>query len=68
MDFTYIFLSILPTVVGIIGVWVNLNAQISRLTGQVERLEGDRDDLKQMVKEVVEMVHEIKIILAKNKL
>jgi len=49
-----------------LGVWVNLNSDIAKLKGRVYRLESDHNELKQMLKECVEGIHELKILLAKK--
>jgi len=49
-----------------VGVWVNLNAEVAKLKGRVYRLESDQGELKTMLKECVEGIHELKILLAKR--
>ena len=61
-----IILMILPSAVAIVGVWVNLNREIEKLKGRIIRVESDKDELKQMMKEVMESVHKIEIMLAKK--
>ncbi len=57
---------ILPSAVAIVGVWVNLNREIEKLKGRIIRVESDKDELKQMMKEVIEAVHKIELMLAKK--
>ena len=50
----------------VVGVWVNFNAEVAKLKGRVYRLESDQNELKTMLKECVEGIHELKILLAKK--
>lgn len=59
-------LTIIPSLLAIIAVWVNLNRDIEKLKGRVIRVENDKDELKQMMKEVIESVHKIELLLAKR--
>ena len=61
-----IFITLIPSVLVALGVWVNLNSDIAKLKGRVYRLESDHTELKQMLKECVEGIHELKILLAKK--
>ena len=56
-------LTILPSLLAIIAVWVNLNREIEKLKGRIIRVESDKDELKQMMKEVIEAVHKIELLL-----
>lgn len=58
----------LPVVGGIIGIYVKLNADVGKLHQRVKHLEADKDELRAMVKEVVDTVHEIRRLLAANKI
>ena len=66
MTSTEIILNLLPSAVAIVMVWVNLNREIEKLKGRIIRVESDKDELKQMMKEVVEAVHKIELVLAKR--
>jgi len=66
MTSTEIILNLLPSAVAIVMVWVNLNREIEKLKGRIIRVESDKDELKQMMKEVVEAVHKIELMLAKR--
>jgi hypothetical protein len=66
MTSTEIILVILPSLLGILGVWVNLNREVEKLKGRIIRVESDKDELKQMMKEVIEAVHKIELMLAKR--
>jgi hypothetical protein len=66
MTSTEIILTILPSAITIVMVWVNLNREIEKLKGRIIRVESDKDELKKMMKEVIESVHKIEIMLAKK--
>ena len=66
MNSTEIVLTILPSLLTIVAVWVNLNRELEKLKGRIIRVESDKDELKQMMKEVIEAVHKIELMLAKR--
>jgi len=66
MTSTEIILTILPSAITIVMVWVNLNREIEKLKGRIIRVESDKYELKKMMKEVIESVHKIEIMLAKK--
>ena len=59
-------ITLIPCAVALIGVWVNFNAEVAKLKGRVYRLESDQNELKAMLKECVEGIQELKILLAKK--
>lgn len=59
---------LLPVVGSLIGIWVKLNADVGKLHQRIKHLESDKDELRTMVKEVVETVHEIRRLLAANRI
>ena len=59
-------MTILPSLLAIVGVWVNLNREIEKLKGRIIRVESDKDELKDMMKEVVKAVHKIELMLAER--
>jgi len=63
MDFV---MALAPSIVTAIGVWVSLNSEVAKLKGRVYRLESDQSELKGMLKECVEGIHELKVLLAKQ--
>lgn len=63
---TNVLLSLLPSLAAVIGVYVNLTREVERLRGRVYSLEADRDEIKTLVKECVEGINELKILLAKQ--
>ena len=66
MTSTEIIMTILPSLLAIVGVWVNLNREIEKLKGRIIRVESDKDELKDMMKEVVKAVHKIELMLAEK--
>jgi site-specific recombinase len=59
-------ISLVPSLMVALGVWVNLNSEVAKLKGRVYRLESDQGELKAMLKECVEGIQELKILLAKK--
>jgi len=59
---------LVPVMGGIIGIYVKLNADVGKLHQRIKHLEADKDELRTMVKEVVDTVHEIRRLLAANKI
>ena len=66
MTSTEIILLLLPSAITIVAVWVNLNRELEKLKGRIIRVESDKDELKQMMKEVVQAVHKIELMLAER--
>lgn len=62
---TELIVAIVPVIAGIIGVWVNLNSTVARLKSRVIQLELSQDDFKRDIKELLTMVHDIQIMIAK---
>lgn len=63
---TDFLVALAPSVVTAVGVWVSLNSEVAKLKGRVYRLENDQSELKTMLKECVEGIHELKVLLAKK--
>ncbi len=61
-----IWAAFLPVIVGIVGVWVNLNSTVARLKSRVMQLEITQDEFKQIAKELLVSIHKIEIMLAKR--
>ena len=59
-------ITLVPSLMVGLGVWVNLNNEVAKLKGRVYRLESDQGELKAMLKECVEGIQELKILLAKK--
>ena len=62
---TELLIALVPVVAGLIGVWVNLNSTVARLKSRVIQLELSQDDFKRDIKELLTMVHDIQIMIAK---
>ena len=59
-------ITLAPAVMALVGVWVSLNNEVAKLKSRVYRLETDQNELKTMLKECVEGIQELKILLAKQ--
>lgn len=59
-------LTLIPSLLAVIGVWVSLNNEVAKIKGRVYRLESDQGEMKAMLKECVEGIHELKVLLAKK--
>ena len=62
---TEILIAVVPVLAGLIGVWVNLNSTVARLKSRVIQLELSQDDFKRDIKELLAMVYDIQIMIAK---
>lgn len=51
----------------LVGVWIKHQMDYARLVSRVESLENDNSDFKKDVKTLLQDIHEIKVLLAKNK-
>lgn len=58
--------TLVPSILTAVGVWVSLNSEVAKLKGRVYRLESDHHELKGMLKECVEGINELKLLLAKK--
>ena len=58
--------ALIGPLLALVGVWVSLNSEVAKLKGRVYRLENDQSELKLMLKECVEGINELKILLAKK--
>ena len=59
-------ITLIPSLLAVVGVWVSMNSELAKLKGRVYRLENDQNELKTMLKECVEGIHELKLLLAKK--
>ncbi len=56
------------TVAGaLVAAWVKFQSEISRLSARVHALESDNQEFKNNVKQLLQDIQEIKLLLAKNK-
>lgn len=58
---------LLAIVGSLIGMWVKFQSDYTSLKSRVRVLEGDNSELKQNIKQLLEDIQEIKLLLAKNK-
>tara|TARA_R110000782_G_scaffold192435_1_gene282097 strand:+ start:2007 stop:2216 length:210 start_codon:yes stop_codon:yes gene_type:complete len=63
---TQTLISLIPSLLAVVGVYVNLTRDVERLRGRVFSLESDRDEVKQLVKECIEGIQDLKVLLAKK--
>jgi hypothetical protein len=63
---TSALISLIPSLLAAVGVWVQMSGEVAKLKGRVYRLETDHSELKTMMKECVEGIHELKVLLAKK--
>jgi hypothetical protein len=61
-----IAITLVPSIMTAIGVWVSLNSEVAKLKGRVYRLETDQNEMKEMLQKCVDGIHELKILLAKK--
>ena len=61
-----IILNLIPILGAMIGVYVTLTKEVERLRGRIYSLEADRDEVKLLVKECIDGIQELKILLAKK--
>ena len=61
-----VLISLVPTLMAAVGVWGSLNGEVAKLKGRVYRLENDQNELKGMLRECVEGIQDLKILLAKK--
>ena len=58
---------LLAIVGSLIGMWVKFQSDYTMLKSRVKVLEADNGELKQNIKQLLEDLQEIKLLLAKNK-
>mgnify|MGYP000476828837 CR=1 FL=1 len=52
---------------GILGTWVKLNTDMTKMTARIDALEKNQDHVSAALRELMDGVNEIKILLAKNR-
>jgi len=52
---------------GILGTWVKLNTDMTKMTARIDALEKNQDNVSTALRELMDGVNEIKILLAKNR-
>ena len=58
--------ALLPSVLLMVGVWVNLNGEIVKVKSRLKHLEMDREETKTFIREVREALEQIRILLARK--
>lgn len=58
---------LLAIVGSLIGMWIKFQNDYTNLKARVRSLENDNGELKQNLKQLLEDIQEIKLLLAKNK-
>jgi len=51
----------------LVGVWIKHQMDYAKMVARVDTLENDNSDFKKDVKQLLQDIHEIKVLLAKNK-
>ena len=59
--------ALLPSLLVMVGVWVNLNGEIVKVKSRLKHLEMDREETKNFIREVREALEHIRIMLATPK-
>lgn len=54
--------------VGILGTWVKLNTDLTKIKARLDQLEKNEDKVSGALRELMDGVNEIKLLLAKNRL
>ena len=65
-NLTDVMMALLPSMGAVIGVYVNLQTEITKVKSRIHSIENDHSELKEMVKECIEGIHELKILLARR--
>ena len=58
----------LSALAGILGTWVKLNTDMTRIKARLDQLEKNENKVSEALRELMEGVNEIKLLLAKNRL
>lgn len=53
---------------GILGTWIKLNTDLTKITARLGQLEKNEDKVSSALRELMDGVNEIKLLLAKNRL
>lgn len=52
---------------GIVATWVKLNTDIAKITSRIEQLEKNETRVSDALRELMDGINEIKLLLAKNR-
>lgn len=58
----------LSALVGILGTWVKLNTDLTKIQARLDQLEKNEGKVSTALRELMEGINEIKLLLAKNRL
>lgn len=58
----------LSALVGILGTWVKLNTDLTKIQARLDQLEKNEGRVSTALRELMEGINEIKLLLAKNRL
>ena len=63
-----ILAALIPSALAVLASHVKLQSDLTRIKTRLEYLEEERSEMKTMLQDLVQMVNEIKLILAKNQM
>lgn len=52
---------------GILGTWIKLNTDLTKITARLGQLEKNEDKVSEALRDLMDGVNEIKLLLAKNR-
>lgn len=58
----------LSALVGILGTWVKLNTDLTKINSRLDQLEKNETKVSEALREMMDGINEIKLLLAKNRL
>ena len=61
-----VLLSLIPSIGAVIGVWVKMNTELAKLKSRVMVLERERTEIKEILRECVDGINDLKLLLAKK--
>lgn len=63
-----ILTALVPAALAVLASHVKLQSELTRMKTRLDYLEEERSEMKTMLVDLCQMVHEIKLILAKNQM
>ena len=57
----------LSALAGILGTWVKLNTDLTKIKARLNQLEKNEDKVSEALRDLMDGVNEIKLLLAKNR-
>jgi hypothetical protein len=57
----------LSALAGILGTWVKLNTDLTKIKARLDQLEKNEDKVSEALRDLMDGVNEIKLLLAKNR-